>query len=80
MQFNPGSPEPLSLAPVPLPMGGQDHFELLRTSDFRNLVLDRRWAQEDVLSLEGGYPNLQEALLRLIESLEHVIEGPRGAS
>ena len=57
MRFNPGSPEPLNMEPLPLPTGPQDHFRLLALESFRNLVLERRWAQDDMLAPDG-YPNL----------------------
>jgi hypothetical protein len=78
-----GTPGLGSRAPVaqtPLPMGAQDHFELLRRTEFRSIVLERRWAQEDVLDQTQGYPYVRAALIRLIESLEQEIEESRGAS
>ena len=77
MQRVPGLRDPLDITPVPLPTGRQDHFELLRLTEFRTVVLERRWAQEDLLHPVEGYPNLRSALLRLIESLEQEIEEPR---
>ena len=43
------------------------------------MVLERRWAQEDLLAADG-YPNLRGALLRLIDSLEQEIDMSRAAS
>ena len=79
MQRVPGLPDPLEVTPVPLPTGKQDHFNLLRQTQFRSVVLERRWAQEDLLAADG-YPNLRGALLRLIDSLEQEIDMSRAAS
>ena len=79
MQYNPGSPEPLDMTPLPLPTGREDHFELLRLASFRNLVLERQWAQLDLLG-GGGYPDLVEVLEYLIEALEEELNRSNGAS